>query len=101
MDKVKVNLVVMMHGGTIQQVFFDNEEVEVGRVVFTEFGKYVESEVVEVKDGPLAGECIYSEGAAELGGPDLFKPVMEAADRHAKGQYDADASIPLGDEQEA
>jgi len=110
--KQKVNLVVEMYGGTIQGIAFDNKNVEIDTVVFTEKRKYVDSDIVEIRSGPIKGDCIYTVTAGLLGGPNLFKPVMAAAKRYENEKYDAKtcegcgkpvaicACIPAKDEQD-
>lgn len=79
----KVRIIVEMHGGTIQGVYVDNKNVNVTDVVFTESSMYGEEKEFKVEDGPLAGEIIYCHHEPQLGGKDLFGPVMKAAEARA------------------
>lgn len=84
--KPRLRLVVSLHGGTVQDIFSDNPEIEITDVVFTEYAKYGNPAEKEfpVNGGPLQNEIIYTHHAGVTqAGSDLFDPVMAAAEARA------------------
>ncbi len=84
----KVNVVVVMHGGCIEDVLVDSKDVRVGRVVFTEARKYVDKDVTLVRGGALDGECIFTVMGARRAAEATVGAALDAAKRYVKDQYD-------------
>lgn len=90
-DKIQCRVIVSMHGGTIDSVVHDNEQVEITDVVFLEDPKYVnESGETEHKvlGGKWAGSIIYSHQASTVAGTYGFGMVMMAAESRLEASND-------------
>jgi len=91
--KPQMRLIVDMYGGLIECVYSDNPDVEITDVVFTEASKYLDAEDdrdeegnlrFAIESGPLEGSGIFTHHAGvEIGDPEMFDPVMKAAERRA------------------
>ena len=96
-EKPQLQLIVDMHGGTIQTVYVNNDAVQITDVIFTEDFKYLDDEpltddgeyVSEIKGGKLKGNGIYAHlVGVEVADPATISGVLEASDARCKFHED-------------
>ena len=100
-------LIVSMHGCTIQEIYCDNDRIEITDVVFTEYPSYLDGDDDRDDDGnlrfgidggPLDGEGIYTHhGGVKYAGEEVFGPVMDAARRRIDAAEEEDRQDDHGD----
>lgn len=96
----RARLIVSMHGCTIQEIYCDNDRIEITDVVFTEQASYLDGDDDRNDDGnlrfgidggPLDGEGVYTHHAGvKYAGEEVFGPVMDAARRRIDAAEEED-----------